>query len=458
MDQVADRGASPPAGTVRQRLLRRGAGGPGGAAGITGNLAARVLALVGVAAATVVVARLGGAVDVGLFTLLRVLPGIVGVVAACGLPGSLGYVVGRDQEADRLWPTLLTLLGIGCVAGAALWLVVVLPLHAVLLPSAGPAVALAAGVTVVTQLPVASSKAAVQALGDTRRANILTAAEELVLLPVLLGLAVLGMRGAWLLVMSLLVADVLVAALGARFVVASAPTPVRVGRWDRHLAGTVLRFGARNQVGGIIGLLNLRLDVVIIAALTGPAAVGVYAVASKAAEVLRLPGLAIAWVGYPQVAARGGAWYAARARTAIPPLLLGAAAFAAVGAVLVHPVIPLVYGDDLSAAGWPASVIILGLAAGPAGATGTAYLLGTGQPGRNSAVLGVGLALTVALDWLLIPAHGVMGAAVASAVAYLATDLVLVRLVWRARASGGATGGPDLSDPGVSGPDVSTAT
>lgn len=453
MDQVADRGASPSAGTVRHRLLRRGARGPGGAAGITGNLAARVLALVGVAAATVVVARLGGAVDVGLFTLLRVLPGIVGVVAACGLPGSLGYVVGRDPETDRLWPTLLTLLGIGCVAGAALWLVVVLPLHAVLLPSAGLAVAVAAGVTVVTQLPVASSKAAVQALGDTRRANILTAAEELVLLPVLLGLAVLGMRGAWLLVLSLLVADVLVAALGARFVVASAPTPVRVGRWDRHLAGTVLRFGARNQVGGIIGLLNLRLDVVIIAALTGPAAVGVYAVASKAAEVLRLPGLAIAWVGYPQVAARGGAWYAARARTAIPPLLLGAAAFAAVGAVLVHPVIPLVYGADLSAAGWPASVIILGLAAGPAGATGTAYLLGTGQPGRNSAVLGVGLALTVALDWLLIPAHGVMGAAVASAVAYLATDLVLVRLVWRGRASGGATGGPDLS-----GPDVNTAT
>jgi O-antigen/teichoic acid export membrane protein len=52
--------------------------------------------------------------------------------------------------------------------------------------------------------------------------------------------------------------------------------------------------------------------------------------------------------------------------------------------------------------------------------------MGTGRPGTNSLILGVGLAITVVLDLLLIPTYGALGAAVASAVAYLTTDLVLL--------------------------------
>jgi O-antigen/teichoic acid export membrane protein len=56
----------------------------------------------------------------------------------------------------------------------------------------------------------------------------------------------------------------------------------------------------------------------------------------------------------------------------------------------------------------------------------SAHLMGSGRPGLNSAILGVGLVITVALDLLLIPRHGALGAAVASAVAYLTTDVVLI--------------------------------
>ena len=49
-------------------------------------------------------------------------------------------------------------------------------------------------------------------------------------------------------------------------------------------------YGARGQLGGLLSLVNLRLDVGILGAIAGPAVLGVYAIASKYAELLRLPG------------------------------------------------------------------------------------------------------------------------------------------------------------------------
>jgi len=49
---------------------------------LAGNVLARLAALLALALATVLVARVGGPDLVGGFTLLRVLPGLVGVLAA----------------------------------------------------------------------------------------------------------------------------------------------------------------------------------------------------------------------------------------------------------------------------------------------------------------------------------------------------------------------------------------
>jgi Na+-driven multidrug efflux pump len=44
--------------------------------------------------------------------------------------------------------------------------------------------------------------------------------------------------------------------------------------------------------------------------------------------------------------------------------------------------------------------------------------------------MAAGLAVTVGLDLLLIPSHGAVGAAVASAVAYVTSTLALVWFYW----------------------------
>jgi O-antigen/teichoic acid export membrane protein len=188
-------------------------------------------------------------------------------------------------------------------------------------------------------------------------------------------------------------------------------------------------FGSRSQVGGILNLLNLRLDVVVLGAMTGPAQVGVYVVASKYAELLRLPGLALTWVTYPQFAGReSGArhpeWLSVGRLVA-----LGAVA-AVVVAASATVVLPVLYGEAFRDAVVPAVWICLGLVVEPAAGVASGYLLGSGRPGLNSLILGGGFIVTLVLDLLLIPRHGSLGAAWASAAAYLVTDVLLVRS-WR---------------------------
>lgn len=399
---------------------------------VLGNLVARVVALASIAVVTVIVARTGGADDVGLLALMRVLPGVVGVLAACGLPSAVGYFVGGpERDHPRLWPTVHAIMAVGAVGGTLVWLALAPLIHDRLMSTTtGPVVA-AVGLTVATQLPVAVGKACLQALGDSRGASIVIAAEEAAFLPAY-GMAwALGLRSGWLLVAALLIADVAVAVLAwvriARLVRARRVTSgVQLGLPDRALGARLLRFGLRSQVGGVMSLLNLRLDVVLLGSFADPATVGVYVVASKYAELLRLPALALTWVAYPKVAHEGAVEFTRRAGRSVSWLLAVGAGTAAILALAAFPVLPLVYGPEFASATWPAALIAVGLVAEPAAGLATAYLMGTGRPGTNSAVLGVGLAITVALDLLLIPTYGALGAAVASATAYLSTDLVLL--------------------------------
>jgi O-antigen/teichoic acid export membrane protein len=56
----------------------------------------------------------------------------------------------------------------------------------------------------------------------------------------------------------------------------------------------------------------------------------------------------------------------------------------------------------------------------------SAYLYGVGRPGANSLALGVSVVVTIGLDVALIPHYHAVGAAIASAVAYLTSSVALL--------------------------------
>ena len=132
-----------------------------GASGIVAaNIGARVAALVSLSLATLMIARIGGPTAVGIYALLRVLPSLVGVLAAAGLPGAIAYFLAGPFHDDRRLPSTICATAIaGGTAGALFWWGVLTPLAGGrLFPGVSTALVALAGATVLTQLFVATAK------------------------------------------------------------------------------------------------------------------------------------------------------------------------------------------------------------------------------------------------------------------------------------------------------------
>jgi O-antigen/teichoic acid export membrane protein len=391
---------------------------------LVGNVAARLGALGALAVATVLVARAGGPSLVGAFTLLRVLPGLAGVLAAAGLPGAAPYFLASHADDPRLRPTLVMLTWVGACAAGLGWLVLTPVLYRVFFHTWRYELVMAASFAAFSQLFVAVGKALLQGSGDMRGANVAIVAEEAAYLPVYIALLPSG-HGVGTLLLALVAADVMVAC-GIAERLRRSGFFRGWGRMDLRLARDVTWYGARGQVGGLLTLLNLRFDVAILGALAGPAVLGVYAIATKYVDLLRLPGLAVNYVLYPRFArARPGD---ARARTrAMLPAAAGLNALAAIPLALAAGVLlPAVYGRAFHGAVVPAWILLVGaIGAGVTGLIG-AYLYGIGKPGLNSMAIGVGVVVALVGDLLLIPRHGAVGAATASSVSSLVTVGVLL--------------------------------
>ena len=148
--------------------------------------------------------------------------------------------------------------------------------------------------------------------------------------------------------------------------------------------------------------------------------------ASKYAELIRIPGAALSYVLYPTFARDGGTKARASARRLVPRAGLLTAGLAVPLGLAAGFLIPSVYGAEFDAAIVPAQIILLGLALDGTAGVVVGFLYGVGRPGLTSVAMTVGLAVTVALDVLLIPRFELIGAATASAVAYATTTFVLV--------------------------------
>jgi lipopolysaccharide/colanic/teichoic acid biosynthesis glycosyltransferase len=176
----------------------------------------------------------------------------------------------------------------------------------------------------------------------------------------------------------------------------------------------------------MLWLTNLRFDFVLLGALAGPAVLGVYAVASKFAELMRLVPTAVNYVLYPRFARLGKAKATTEARRLLPlntALTVAMTPFLAAATLVA---LPILYGQAYRGAITPAEIIIVGLSVEGAAAVASAYLVGIGRPGLNSVGMGVGTIITVTLDVILIPRYGAIGGAITSAVTYLTTTMVLV--------------------------------
>ena len=402
---------------------------------IAANLLARVGAIGSLLLASLVVARIAGPAGVGTLVLLWVLPWLTGLVLSSGLYGAAPYLLsGPGRSEPRYRSTLAAMTVAAGAVGAGLWIAASPLLGPWLFPQLPLVLVAVAGVSVLTQALESAAMACTQGFDDLSGSNRIIFLEEFLFLPFLGLLLLAGTDHFAAIVLALLGGDLATGGYGWTRL-ARLGYFTGAGRPSVALAGHVAAYGFRAQLGSIALLLNARLDFALVGALVGPASLGIYAVASRYAELLRLPSLAMNYVLYPDYARDGGKVAADKARAMLPGIGWIPAALAVPMALAAPLVLPLFYGPAFKEAVLPACVLLIGLAGGGVIGVISAYLQGVGRPGLYSAAVGAGLPVTVALDLLLIPHFGVMGAAVASTAAYVTTTGVLVacfRVVTRA--------------------------
>ena len=414
----------------------------------TENVVALGGSMVALGIATLWVARIGGPVAVGDYALLRILPWLVAVIVSGGLAAAIAYfLAGPTRDDPQVRSTLIAIGVVSAIAGALLWLLATPLFHWAFFKDLSASLVALVALRVALRLFVITGKAAAQGTGDLPGSNRTIVFEEFMFLPaygLLLGLHVHGMTA---IVGALILADVATGSLAwirlmrKGFLLGSSwPSP--------RLARRIYVFGTRGQLGSLLSLLNLRFDFVFVAAIAGPAALGIYAVASKYAEVLRLVPIAANWVLYPRFARSDGAAATASSRRLIPRAGAVTATLAVPLALAAGAVIPLLFGRPFQTAVLPAQILLIGLAAEGVSGVITAFLYGRGHPGLNSLAAGAGVIVTLVLDVILIPRFGTVGAAIASSAAYLTTTAVLV--AWYRHVTR-STGPPDLAAPVIDG-------
>jgi O-antigen/teichoic acid export membrane protein len=291
-----------------------------------------------------------------------------------------------------------------------------------------------AGMCVLTRLIVITAKACSQGSSDLKGSNAVIFTEQFVFLPSYLLLWVAGVHGFGTVVGALLLADSVTACLAwTRLARRGFFRPA--ARPSFALARRIAAYGLRGQLGGVMSQLNLRLDFILLSVFTGPAVLGVYAVASKFAELIRILGMALTYVFYPKFATDGPSRAVESARRLMPKAGMLTAAGLVPLWVAAGFVIPEFYGSSFDAAVTPTRIILFGLAFDGVAGVISGFLYGVGRPGLNSWAMAAGLAVTVVLDVLLIPSYEATGAAIASAVAYTVTTATLMWSFWRLQQS-----------------------
>lgn len=202
-------------------------------------------------------------------------------------------------------------------------------------------------------------------------------------------------------------------------------------KMDFELLQRMLAFGIRSYVQVVTAHLLLRIDVYMVQAFLGPAQTAFYALALHFTElVLEVP-QAIGLVLYPKLAALPEAEiHRLTAQTCRRTLMVTVPAAAAL-ALLGPWVITLWYGQAYATAGAPLPWAAVGVAAMSIFVIITRDFTARQKQRVNTVAGLLALVTNVALNVVLIPWQGIVGASLATAVAYSGACVILITFFLR---------------------------
>jgi O-antigen/teichoic acid export membrane protein len=228
-------------------------------------------------------------------------------------------------------------------------------------------------------------------------------------------------------------------AVGAAFTLAGLRLLRRegVGRPDGAVARETLSFGLKAHMGSVAGLVNARLDLLIVPAFLGAASVGLYSVATNVTSIIITLTATIATIVMPVAARREKQSPRTVIRTFQVVMVIGVA-IALPLAAIADLALGIVYGADFESAATALRILLPGIVLDAAAMVLWSGLLAANRPLLSSVAALPAAVITVVGLVLFLEDGGIDVAAIVSTCAYTVVFVISIflykhvaRLSWR---------------------------
>jgi O-antigen/teichoic acid export membrane protein len=380
----------------------------------------------------VILARSLGVTDRGLLAAVLLWPRVLSIVGLLGLEESATYHVAREPSATR------RVIGSGLVLWAV-QSVVFVGVGAVVIPlvlGRHGSETVQSGLLFLLFIPFSILGVLLNGvlLGLQRYTwfNRVRLAIGFLLLAYQIALLALGDMGVRSMVVGYLVCYAVLAAYAAALVWRCRPGRPEV---SRPMARSLLGYGVRSHASTTSSQLNQRLDLLVISIFLPASKLGLYTVAVAFTSLTGLVGASVARVALPSVASLDpGPDRTLRARRLLS-LTFAVSTACAVPVILLAPwLIDLFFGSDYRPATLATRILVVGAIGFSMSRAIEAILRGVGRPLDAGIAEFVALGVTFVALAALVPALGLVGAGLASLIAYL------VACGWMARRAARALG------------------
>ncbi len=376
---------------------------------------------------SVLLARLLGPSDRGVLAVMLSVSALTLFIGGIGVPWAMVYYA-NNRDARALFGNSLLHAGVlAAVVVPAAWLLHNQLAHAFTHGQSGLTWVLAAALVPITFLnwTTHSQMQGMLLFGRYNVFRVISKMTEALCIVALLGALNLGVA-----------AGLIAAMISSAVMIGGSLKPILSygpPRLDRTLLRTTLRYGSRVQIGSIFEEAIARVDILILQLFKPLAQVGYYVVAQVIAELVLLLTLSF----QPSVMSlmthyEGDPHQATTSADAVRHHAILATFATVANAGLGTVIILFAYGAQYSSAVVPMLVLLPGIwFLGTAGVI-RSDLSGRGHPGLASKLAGVATIVTLIADFALIPPLGVIGAAIASVIAYTTygiTSLIALRRV-----------------------------
>jgi O-antigen/teichoic acid export membrane protein/O-antigen ligase len=385
----------------------------------------------------VLVARSIGPEDRGYLALLIVVSSVCALAVLLGLPAAVTYYIARDPAHARRIVSSLAWVG---VLQVGVMFVLQAAVLAALVASDPPHVRVAAAISVLLPPGILALSFGVAILQGQRR---FTAYNLLRILPstaYVAGVVIVYALNATSLVlfMALWAAVNLIGGFFAlAFAVRGLPKPAKEESGPSRTQ--MVRFGLKALLGSLSPVDVVRLDQAVVGLFLSPVALGYYVVAQAFTQLPRVAASSIGIVAYPQVAAERDRHAARRAMWRFFFLGLALSALV-VGALelMAGELIALFFGEEFTEATTIAQILLLASLFMAGRRVLTDGVNGLGYPGYGTIAEVTSWILLLPGLAILLPWFGAEGVALALAISWGASLLLLVILAVAAGRPAGA--------------------